>query len=183
MNNDTNFHYVQLYGKNPDAVRSIARVSLNKQNFISQHKWYLGKDNYPFAYMDGARVPLHRYIWYLNTNQWDNYAVEEKEGIFYKKKLYIDHMNRNKLDASDENLRLSTPATNSYNRTSKSNILDPMTMKPLHHIKLKKNGYEVKINKNGKLHCINKIATLEEAKNIYNMMAVELFEEYAVLYE
>lgn len=183
MNNDTNFHYIQLHGKNPDAPNSIAKVSSNKKNLTLQHKWYLGKDNYPFAYMDGARVPLHRYIWYLNTNQWDNYAVEEKDGILYKKKLYIDHINRNKLDATDENLRLSTPAANSYNKTSKSNIMDPMTMKPLHHIKLKKNGYEIKINKNGRMHCINKIATLEEAKNIYNMMAIELFGEFAVTYD
>jgi hypothetical protein len=56
-------------------------------------------------------------------------------------------------------------------------------MKPLHHIKLKKNGYEVKINKNSKPHCINKIASLEEAKNIYNMMATELFGAFAVLYD
>lgn len=183
MNNNDNFYYIKLYGKNPDAVNSIAKVSLNKTDIISQHKWYLGKDNYPFAYMDGARIPLHRYIWYLNTNQWDNFTVEEKDGILYKKKLYIDHMNRDKLDASDNNLRLSTPAANSYNRTSRSGILDPMTMKPLHHIKLKNNGYEVKINKKGKVNCINKIANLEEAKNIYNMMAKELFGEYAVLYD
>ncbi len=181
MNN--NYFYIQLFGKNPNAPNSVAKVSLNKQNIISQHKWYLGKDNYPFTYIEGARVPLHRYVWYINTNKWDNFVIEEKNGIFLKKKLYIDHINRDKLDATDENLRLSTPATNSYNKTSKSNILDPITMKPLHHIKLKKNGYEVKINKNGKLNCINKIATLEEAKNIYNMMAEELFGEYAVLYD
>jgi hypothetical protein len=183
MDNEINYFSVGLHGKNPNAPNSIAKVSINKKNIVSQHKWYLGKDNYPFAYMDGARVPLHRYIWYLNNNQWDNFFVEEKDGVLYKKKLYVDHVNRNKLDATDENLRLSTPAANSYNRTSTSSIIDPMTMKPLHHIKLKKNGYEIKINKNGKVHCINKIAGLEEAKNIYNMMAVELFGEFAVLYD
>jgi len=182
-NKEVDYYLIQLYGKNPNASNSIAQVSINKINIVSHYKWYLGKDNYPFAFMDGARVPLHRFIWYINTNQWDNYSIEEKQGILYKKKLYIDHINRNKLDARDENLRLVTPASNSYNRTFKSNIIDPITLKPLHHIKLKKLGYEVKINKSGKSHCINKIASLEEAKNIYNMMATELFGECAVLYD
>jgi hypothetical protein len=183
INNEVNCHLIQLYGKNPSASSSIALVSKNKSQLVSQYKWYLGKDNYPFAFMDGARVPLHRFIWYINTNKWDNYFIEESQGIMYKKKLYIDHINRNKLDATDENLRLATPASNSYNRTSKSNIIDPITLSPLHHIKFKKSGYEVKINKSGKTHCINKIASLEESKNIYNMMATELFGDYAVLYD
>ena len=182
-NNELNYYLIQLVGKNPNALSSIALVSKNKSHLVSQYKWYLGKDNYPFAIINGGRIPLHRFIWYINTNKWDNYFIEELHGIMYKKKLYIDHVNRNKLDATDENLRLATPASNSYNRTSKSNIIDPITLTPLHHIKLKKSGYEVKINKSGKVHCINKIASLEESKNIYNMMATELFGEYAVLYD
>lgn len=178
-----NIHLIQLHGKNPVSSSSFAKVSLNKINLVAQFKWYLGKDNYPFTYIKGGRVPLHRYIWFINTGQYDNYTVEEKDGIMYKKKLYIDHINRDKLDATDNNLRLSTPATNSYNKTSKSSIIDPVSMKPLHHIKLKKTGYEIKINKAGKVSCINKISSLEEAKTIYNMMATELFGEYAVLYD
>jgi hypothetical protein len=183
MNNNQNIHLIQLHGKNPDSSSSFAKVSKNKENIVGQFKWYLGKDNYPFTYIKGGRVPLHRYIWYINTGVYDNYTVEEKSGIMYKKKLYIDHINRDKLDSTDNNLRLSTPATNSYNKTSKSDIIDPITMKPLHHIKLKKSGYEVKISKSGKSSCINKIGSLEEAKTIYNMMASELFGEYAVLYD
>jgi hypothetical protein len=98
------------------------------------------------------------------------------------KKYYVDHVNRDKLDATDQNLRLATPAENSYNKTSTNTIIDPYTSKPLHHIKLKKSGYEITINKDGNLNKIGKIKTLEEAKDIYNMMALELFGEYAVLY-
>jgi hypothetical protein len=95
----------------------------------------------------------------------------------------VDHINRDKLDATDENLRISTPAENSYNKTSKNSIIDPITTKPLHHIKLTKSGYSVSLTKDGKTNKINKIASLEEAKEIYNMMATELFGEFAVLYD
>jgi hypothetical protein len=178
-----NHYLIKLEGKNPNAELLFAKISQNKVEHIIDYKWYLGKDNYPFTYIEGARVPLHRFIWYINTNNWDNYEIKNIDGILYKKKLYIDHVNRDKLDATDENLRLVTPAENSYNKSSKSALIDPITMKPLHHIKLKKLGYEVKISKDGKINCINKIASLEDAKEIYNMMATELFGKFAVLYQ
>lgn len=178
---DLNSHYlIQLHGANPNSQSSQAKISLNKIDHIIQHKWYLGKDGYPFAYIKGGRVPLHRYIWYINTGVWKNEKINTNGSII---KLYVDHINRDKLDATDENLRLSTPAENSYNKTSKNEIIDPITLKPLHHIKLTKLGYSVSLTKDGKTSKISKIASLEEAKEIYNMMALELFGEFAVLYE
>lgn len=178
-NNLKPYYLIQLYGANPDSQSSQAKISLNKMENINQYKWYLGKDGYPFAYIKGGRVPLHRYIWYLNTGIWKNEKINQDGSIT---KLYVDHVNRDKLDASDENLRISTPAENSYNKTSKNTIIDPDTTKPLHHIKLLKSGYSVSMTKDKKTSKINKIATLEEAKEIYNMMAIELFGEFAVLY-
>lgn len=181
MNNNSKPYYlVQLHGANPNSQNSQAKVSLNKMDHINPHKWYLGKDGYPFAYIKGGRVPLHRYIWYINTGIWSNKKINPDNTIT---KLYVDHINRDKLDATDENLRLSTPAENSYNKTSKNSIIDPHTNKSLHHIKLTKLGYSVSLTKDGKTNKIDKIASLEEAKEIYNMMATELFGEFAVLYE
>ncbi len=179
MEENNNYYLIKLHGKNPQSANAYAKVSANKRVHIEKIKWYLGKDNYPYGFIDGARVPLHRYIHYLNTGNWYNEYI----GIDGQtKKYYVDHVNRDKLDATDENLRLATPAENSYNKTSKSTIIDPYTSKPLHHIKLKKSGYEISINKDGKIHKINKIKSLEEAKEIYNLMALELFGDYAVLY-
>jgi hypothetical protein len=177
--NNTQEYLIGLEGKNPDSVDKFAKVSYNKKTIIGQHKWYLGKDGYPFAFIKGSRVPLHRYVWYLNTGMWYNQYLENGQ----IKKLYVDHVNRDKLDATDENFRLATPAENSYNKTSKSTIIDPSNNQPLHHIKLKKSGYEVCVNKDGLTNKINKIATLEEAKQIYNLMAQEMFGPYAVLYD
>lgn len=180
LNNSKPHYLVQLHGANPNSQLSYAKVSLHKIDHINPHKWYLGKDGYPFAYIKGGRVPLHRYIWYINTGVWSNEKINQDNTIT---KFYVDHINRDKLDATDENLRLSTPAENSYNKTSKNAILDPITTKPLHHIKLTKSGYSVSLTKDGKTNKINKIASLEEAKEIYNMMAIELFGKFAVLYE
>lgn len=152
------------------SVNAFALISPKRAPYVLNYKWYLGKNGYPFSYQNGARIQLHRYIWYLIY------------GNLPDKTLYIDHINRNKLDASDENLRISTPAENAYNKTPKGKIIDPITNKPLHHIKLAKNGYVVSISKNGQKNKINNISSLEEAKAIYNLMATEMFGEFAVLY-
>jgi hypothetical protein len=177
--NDKSYFSIQLHGANPESSTSFAKVSLNKMDIVSKHKWYLGKNGYPYAFINGSRKQLHRFIWCKNTGTYSNKTIDETGKIT---KLYVDHINRDKLDATDENLRLSTPAENSYNKTSNSNITDPVTEKPLHHIKLLKSGYSVSITKDKKTKKINKIQTLEEAKEIYNMMAIELFGEFAVLY-
>jgi hypothetical protein len=172
-------YLVDLHGANPNSHLSKAKISLNKIDQISKFKWYLGKDGYPYTFIGGGRAPLHRYIWWLNTGLWKN---EKNEADGRITKLYVDHINRDKLDARDENLRISTPAENSYNRTSKNTIIDPMTNKPLHHIKLTKSGYSVSLTKDKQINKIDKICSLEEAKEIYNLMASEMFGEFAVLY-
>lgn len=164
---------IQLHGKNPESANSLALISPKHAPQILDYKWYLGKNGYPYTFINGGRVPLHRYVWYLKTGNW------------YNDSLFVDHINRNKLDATNENLRLATPAENSYNKTpatTKNTILDPISEKPLHHIKFTKTGYEVSLSKEGLFNKIDKIASLEEAKEIYNMMATEMFGNFAVLY-
>jgi len=167
---------IKLHGKNPNSAETFALVSSNKVAHVIEHKWYLSKTGYPFTYIEGSRIQLHQYIWLLNNGSLPDNTNNAN-------KLYIDHINRNKLDATDQNLRLSTPAENSYNKTPTSKTIDPTTDKPLHHIKWTKLGYSVTISKDSVTNTIDKIATLEEAKIIYNMMATEMFGDFAVLYE
>lgn len=164
---------IKLVGKNPDAENVFVIVSKNNYAKLLDYKWYLSKSGYPYTYINGSRVQLHKYVWYMNNGYLPHKDL----------KLFIDHINRNKLDARIENLRLSTPAENSYNKTPKSKIIDPTTNEALHHIKLTKSGYRVSLSKNGNTNTIDKIGSLEEAKEIYNMMAIEMFGEFGVLYE
>lgn len=176
------YYKIKLYGKNTDSSH-YAIVSLNKIDQVDIYKWYLGKDGYPFTYINGGRCPLHRFIWCINSGSWSTNKFIIKEKNISQIKYYVDHINRDKLNATDNNLRLATPAQNSYNKTSKSDMIDPETNEQIHHIKFKKSGYEVTITKDGITNKINKIATLEEAKEIYNMMALEMFDQFAVLYK
>ncbi len=135
-----------------------AKVSLRWINEVSRYTWYLGKNGYPFTYINGCRTQLHRYIHWLNTNYWTN--------------LYVDHINRDKLDSTDNNLREATAAENSYNKTFKN---------PNHNIQYNKltDTYKVCICKNKIKHNINNIQSLAEAKTIYKLMAEELYGNFA----
>ncbi len=135
-----------------------AKISIRWINQVSRFKWYMGKNNYPFAYINNRRIPLHRYIHFLCNSYWTT--------------LYVDHINRDKLDATDDNLREATPAENSYNKTYKN---------PNHNIKHNKsnNTFEVILVKDKIRHKINNIETIDEARHIYNLMAEELYGEFA----
>jgi hypothetical protein len=148
-----NFFLIKLTNTNV-----YAKITIRWIDQINKYKWYLGKNGYPFSYINNCRVQLHRYIHWLNNNYWTS--------------LYVDHINRDKLDATDNNLREATPAENSYNKTHKN---------PNHNIKFNEstNTYEVNITKNKVKHKINNIQTLTEAKNIYKLMAEELYGNFS----
>jgi hypothetical protein len=152
-------YLLELHGKlatlNPNPT---AKVSLRWINEVDQYKWYIGSNGYPFTFIKGSRIQLHRFIHYLIKGYWTE--------------LIVDHINRNKFDATDSNLREATAAENSYNKTFSN---------PNHNIKYNQSKckYEVLIQKNKVNHKIANIETLEEARNIYKLMAEELFGEFA----
>jgi len=152
-------YLLQLYGKIADKhPNPIAKVNLKWINYLSQYKWYIGANRYPFAYINGSRLPLHRYIHWLINGYWTT--------------LIVDHIDRDKFNAMDNNLREATPAQNSYNKTYANEN---------HNIKYKQSTgkYEVHIQKNKIIHKISDIQTLDDAKNIYKLMAEELFGTFA----
>lgn len=131
-----------------------ASVSLDKWIYVSNYDWYLSKNGYPVCYKLG-KINLHRYIYTCIL------------GCPPPSHLYVDHIDRNKLNNTNDNLRLVTAQENSFNKSTKTNTKGVK--------KISENNYSASITKNGKKHVINNISTEKDAANIYNMMAEELF--------
>ena len=92
-----------------------------------------------------------------------------------QKGLVIDHINRNKLDNRLENLRIITAKENSYNRTksvSSKNSYKGIIQKP-------NNKYYASISKDKIKSEIGPFDTEEEAAKMYDLMAEDLFGQYA----
>lgn len=94
---------------------------------------------YPSVTVDGKNVSLHGFIY-----------GKVKEGN------YIDHIDRNPLNACKSNLREVTPTQNSYNSKSKGYYYDK-----------KKGKYKSSIRINGKLKHIGSFNTPKEARISY----------------
>lgn len=133
-------------------------VSLNKWSYVSKYAWYLGKTGYPVCYELGM-MQLHRFVYTITFGQ------------KIPSQLYVDHIDRNKLNNTDSNLRLATPQENSFNKSTTSNKKGVK--------KVSEGNYTASVTKNGIKHEIKDIPTEEQASNIYNMMAEELFGHFA----
>ena len=135
-----------------------AMVSLDKWGHVSKYDWYLGKNGYPVCYALG-KMQLHRFVYY--------YVLGSKPPA----NLYVDHIDHNKLNNTNSNLRLATPQENSFNKSTESN------MKGVR--KISEGNYSATITKDGKKHEIKNIPTKEQAAETYNLMAEELFGHFA----
>lgn len=149
--------YFALKGRaEKDSINAF--VSLDKWPNVSKYDWYLGKDGYPQCYQLG-KMKLHRFIFTLIMGQ---YPPSE---------LYVDHIDRNKLNNTNFNLRLATPQENSFNKSTKTNTKGIK--------KISEGNYSAVITKNGIKHEIKNISTEKDAALTYNMMAEELFGSFA----
>lgn len=135
-----------------------AMVSADKWCYVSKYEWYLGKSGYPLCY-DLGKMQLHRFVY--------TYIL----GEYPPSEMYVDHIDRNKLNNTDKNLRLATPQENSFNKTTHTNKKGVR--------KISENNYTATIVKDGKRHEIKNIPTESQAAEIYNMMAEELFGSFA----
>jgi hypothetical protein len=89
----------------------------------------------------------------------------------------IDHINRDRLDNRRENLRICTPLQNSYNRSKPKN--SGKTFKGVTKVGKKNPTYTASITKDGVKHDMKGIPTERQAAEMYDLMAEQLFGEYA----
>jgi hypothetical protein len=145
---------IDLFGANPAAVSLKAIVSESIATQILLQKWYLGKSGYAYAIINQNRTPLHIYAWFLYKNKTPPYFTDTGlPGV-------IDHINRNKLDNTEINLRCVTTLENNWNRTLKNEMSC---------IKIQKNKlYHVHLIRHGQKISIKDIDTLENAIAIRN---------------
>lgn len=136
---------------------------ISKKNIplVSSFVWYPGKDGYPIAYkcLDDKNIKFGRGI------------KLHKLLIDCPKGLVIDHINRNKLDNRIENLRICTPKENSYNRSRIDGKYKG--------IKKSGNLWTATISKDGIKREISGFLTEKDAAIAYDMMAEELFGNFA----
>jgi hypothetical protein len=135
---------------------------------IMDYKWYLNNNGYPYTFGKGSvnfgkrGRTLHKFLY-------------RKQLI--EKGYVIDHINRNKLDNRKENLRIITQKENSYNRTKNSNSNNKYK-----GVKIDKKSfgtYKATISKDNVKYEIKDIPDEDSAAKIYDLMAEDLFGEYA----
>lgn len=154
---------MELLGRGENKFMMVSKESLN---VVLEFNWYLGKDGYPvsFGSVDGkikGRIKLHHLVIKVNSH--------------VPKSMIIDHINRNRLDNRLENLRICTQQENSFNRTKNKNSKG--LFKGVK--KISEGNWVACVTKNGIKHEIKNIPTEDEAGKIYDLMAEDLFGEFA----
>lgn len=138
-------------------IVGFAMVSMEDAH-LADMRWSLGNRGYPQArckVAKRARV-LHRFI------------VTVPPG------LYVDHINRNRLDNRRENLRLVTPRENVYNQ-------GPGKGKKYKGITFAKNRWLAQIVVAGKYYYLGRFKVAEDAARAYDRAAREMQGECAYL--
>ena len=149
---------IELLGRAKESNNNYFLISTSCLEKIIRHNWYIDSNGYPMTYT-GRSKTLHK-----------NLLGKQIKGYV------IDHINRNKLDNRFENLRVITARENSYNRTKSisSNNKYKGVIK-------RGNKFVASITKDGNRKEISGFDTEEDAARMYDMMAEELFGEFAGL--
>lgn len=139
----------------------VSLVSNVDIQFLSDYKWH--SDGH--GYLNNRKLgKLHRVI------------LKRMLNGEIPKNMQVDHVNRNRLDNRRENLRLCTQSENHANKLSKNK----WGYKGVVQHRNKKQ-YSALIQKDGKKIHIGLYQTPKEAAIAYNVKAVELFGQFALL--
>ena len=140
--------------ENPNTGDVFAVDKTDLEKVVKYKFWNIDKSS---GYVKtGSGVYLHRLI----TNCPDG--------------LFVDHINGEKEDNRQINLRICSVAQNSYNRGCSKN-----SKTKLRGITKRGNSYRVKISKDGKQYSLGSFKDINEAISVYDKHCILLFGEFA----
>jgi hypothetical protein len=160
--------YIEVFLLGNHGENKSFKIDKNDYPLIMDYKWFLNNQGYPYTFGKGSvnfgkrGKTLHKFLF-------------RKQHI--EKGYVIDHINRDKLDNRRNNLRIITQKENSYNRTKNSNSTN--TYKGVKIDKKTLGTYKAIVTKDNVKYEIKDIPDEESAAKIYDIMAEELFGEYA----
>ena len=133
-------------------------VSPQDYENVIKHSWSLDGSGYPQTQIDGKLVRLHRFILGLIDPT-----------------IYCDHIDRDILNCTRENLRVATPSQNAMNRRKLSGTSSQYKGVSYHKKNKKWTAY---IKKDGKRKYLGSFTSEYEAHLAYEKAASELFGQY-----
>lgn len=137
-------------------IKAVALISKWNIFKVSPYKWSMNRKGYAMAKVEGKSILLHKFL--LPT----------------MKGMLVDHINQNKLDCRDENLREATPSQNCHN--SKINSNNTSGIKGVRYIK-KSGKWSAEINFEGVRYRKAGIPTKDEAIKRLNEFKKAIKEE------
>jgi hypothetical protein len=162
--NEDGYAVINICDKNKKII-GYTIVDDDKWHELSKQKWCFKNDNtYVQGRINNKTITLHRYL------------KNAKDGDV------VDHINKISYDNRINNLRLSTNAQNSYNKSKTKNKNSSSIYKGVKYRKQSKTTpYEVRINKNYIEYHLGYYNNEIQAAYAYNLKAQELFGEFANL--
>jgi hypothetical protein len=154
---------ITLGGKRANGKSAI--VDDDMYEVLSKHNWWCNSDGY------AIRIEYKDRRYYRQI-------FMHKEILKVEKGLQVDHINRNILDNRRSNLRPATPSQNQVNRVALSN--NTSGFKGV-SFDTKGNKWRAYLIKDGEQMNLGFYTSKEDAAKAYNIKAVELFGEFALL--
>lgn len=141
--------------------KQLILVDSEDRIIVESHGWCIDSHGYAVATIKYKKTYLHRLIMKVIDTS-----------------VYVDHINRNKLDNRKSNLRLCSHRDNLNNRPANKN--NTSGFKGLYWHK-RNNKWVVRITVEGKCISLGCYSDKIEAAKIYNAAAIKYFGEFAYL--
>jgi hypothetical protein len=142
------------------------KIKLHRGVVIGKEAGYIDENGYRVIGLEGQRYKRHQIVFLLHRG----YIPKE-----------VDHRDKNRLNDRFSNLREVTHQQNCCNKSARKNKTSKYIGVSLSVPKRGRTKWLAQINTNSKGYNLGRFETEEEAAEVYNNKALELFGEFANL--